>query len=428
MDNISTQQAQAAYRSAPQDIRDLLADHATYEKIEAIGAANDLNRMEVGLLAQVISALMIGLIRPNDFVAEIIDQLRIPQTAAAKIAQAVNHEIFSAVKDSLTRMHTAATALSPAMRNVAAEAMPGTPMPLQTPTASPVSTTRPAPPASAPAPMQKSPVPSAPAPTSTPAQKSQASPIPVTNTQKTSTQPATPARGETPPTQPLNANSQGLGGGGAGLSSTGAAGTAPSALAAKLGDTYRINPAKTPGLASVPQYGFPAQVARENTSANPLTPALSLERGGGNAPIQQAKYYAPQAPTQPQVARPQGNTVPSSLPTQPLNANSQGLGGGGVASSQGSGGVGGGRGSNSNQPIPPSGGSSFSSSGSTTPLAPVSTTPTRRFPGNGALGQDLYREPPSVAPAPQFQAPRVPPPVAKPGPVEPPRGPNRFSV
>lgn len=108
--NINNQQAVAAI---PQAIRELIADPSTYEKIESIGTKFGLDIVEVGLLAQTTAALLRGECLPNQFVARLINYLKIPQENAALIAQELNRDLFSTVKDALKELHSGAGAMQP---------------------------------------------------------------------------------------------------------------------------------------------------------------------------------------------------------------------------------------------------------------------------------------------------------------------------
>lgn len=95
----------AAYAALPQEIRDLITDPGTFEKIEATAGKYGLNSVETGLLAQITGTLLTGAIRPNEFVPTIADYLNMAQENAALIAQELNRDIFNDVKDALRQLH-----------------------------------------------------------------------------------------------------------------------------------------------------------------------------------------------------------------------------------------------------------------------------------------------------------------------------------
>jgi|GEM_PF-3157496 len=105
MDEITEQQTATKLAMLPQEIRDLLASPETLDIIDAIGKKHALTRVESGLLAQVTSALIIGTLKPADFLAALMDYLSIPREKAALIAQDLNGDIFSHFKESLKTIH-----------------------------------------------------------------------------------------------------------------------------------------------------------------------------------------------------------------------------------------------------------------------------------------------------------------------------------
>ena len=99
------QQLHSVYAVLPIEIKELIADPETYSKIELIGTKSELTKVQIGLLAQVTSSLLMGVIRPNEFVTTIIDYLGIQKEPAMLIAQEINREIFNGVKDALKQLH-----------------------------------------------------------------------------------------------------------------------------------------------------------------------------------------------------------------------------------------------------------------------------------------------------------------------------------
>lgn len=104
----------------PKEITDLIANPATYEQIELMGNKFALNRVETGLLAQVIGSLLTGEIKPNEFVASIVDYLAVPQEKAMLIAQDINRDIFNSVKDALKQLHSVEENKTPEIKSTPA--------------------------------------------------------------------------------------------------------------------------------------------------------------------------------------------------------------------------------------------------------------------------------------------------------------------
>ncbi len=89
----------------PIAIREILSREDTAEKIEAIGEKQGLPIMERGFLVRITANLMRGVITPVAFVETIADELSVSREKAAYLAQDINRDIFSLVKDALQEVH-----------------------------------------------------------------------------------------------------------------------------------------------------------------------------------------------------------------------------------------------------------------------------------------------------------------------------------
>lgn len=129
MDNTTQQQIAAKFPTLPMQIQELLSSAETFPKIERVAAKFNLSVVETGMLAQVTSHLLMGFIKPAQFIAAIIEELRIPTKDAVSIATELNRELFSAVKGALEEVHglkkaapvvatTPATSSTPVVQNV----------------------------------------------------------------------------------------------------------------------------------------------------------------------------------------------------------------------------------------------------------------------------------------------------------------------
>jgi hypothetical protein len=94
------------WASLPEEIRELLSSDEIVEKIEAIAAKQGADEMGQGFLVRITANLMKGVIAPPDFVNTIASELELPRDKAAYIAQEVNRDIFSGVKEALKVVHT----------------------------------------------------------------------------------------------------------------------------------------------------------------------------------------------------------------------------------------------------------------------------------------------------------------------------------
>lgn len=91
----------------PEDIYEMLQSDEFVEKIELIGEKQSLPLMEQGFLVRICANLMKGILPPANFVNMITDELDIPREKAALIAQEINRDVFSGIKESLRILHSA---------------------------------------------------------------------------------------------------------------------------------------------------------------------------------------------------------------------------------------------------------------------------------------------------------------------------------
>lgn len=113
MDEITQQQVATRLKKLPAALHQTLSEEATYEAIARIAKWHQLSRVETGLLAQVTGSLMLGLIKPTEYVASIMDYLSLPHDKASFIAQDINRNVFNQVKDALKEAHAVGTQKSP---------------------------------------------------------------------------------------------------------------------------------------------------------------------------------------------------------------------------------------------------------------------------------------------------------------------------
>ena len=111
MTNTATTTTLKSWGELPEDIRILLSSDTTIEKIEAIGATQGLSYMHQGFLVRICANLMKGIVEPKAFVNLLETELDIPRVTAAVIAQEINREIFSGVKESLKKLHAPSNVL-----------------------------------------------------------------------------------------------------------------------------------------------------------------------------------------------------------------------------------------------------------------------------------------------------------------------------
>lgn len=112
------------FETLPEDIRAMLQSDEFVEKIELIGEKQSLPPMEQGFLVRICAKLVTGVLQPANFVNTIADELDISREKAAFIAQEINRDIFSNIKESLKTLHRSEQGggiQSPAITPVATE-------------------------------------------------------------------------------------------------------------------------------------------------------------------------------------------------------------------------------------------------------------------------------------------------------------------
>ena len=98
-------QRQKIWEALPREIRGLLSDPETTERIEAIGAKHGLTEMECGFLVSITGKLLRGIIPPTEFVKEVEKNIDVSRDKSMLIAQDLNRSLFNDIKDSLKRLH-----------------------------------------------------------------------------------------------------------------------------------------------------------------------------------------------------------------------------------------------------------------------------------------------------------------------------------
>lgn len=97
----TTQQIQAQYESLPEDIKQVVSSSDTATLIEEIGRKHDLRIDAIGVLIEYSTLIMLGLIKSNEFVSQLVKQLSISREQAEAIAVEIDSEVFSRIRNSL---------------------------------------------------------------------------------------------------------------------------------------------------------------------------------------------------------------------------------------------------------------------------------------------------------------------------------------
>jgi len=74
---------------------------STAEVIYSVGQKHGLNVEQIGLLAEEVGFIMLGMVGASDFITNLQTLLDIPQEKAGEIAQEINHKIFLPIREEL---------------------------------------------------------------------------------------------------------------------------------------------------------------------------------------------------------------------------------------------------------------------------------------------------------------------------------------
>lgn len=98
-------QLQEKYKSLPEDLKDAIFGVQSAEIIQNISKKHHLQIDQMGELAAETGLVLLGLTKPEDYIKNLSNRLKINIKDARDIALEVNIEIFSKVKESLKKLH-----------------------------------------------------------------------------------------------------------------------------------------------------------------------------------------------------------------------------------------------------------------------------------------------------------------------------------
>lgn len=105
--NFTPQQIKERYKTLPQDLRDVYFSEETAEKLAVIGKANNLRTDQIGLLADETGLVMLGLTSTSEYIPNLAKRLGIDKELAKKVAEEVNSQIFSQMREAMQKIHGA---------------------------------------------------------------------------------------------------------------------------------------------------------------------------------------------------------------------------------------------------------------------------------------------------------------------------------
>lgn len=92
------------FQHSPAEVQKAIANSDTETKITAIGQRHGLHVDQVGELADETGLVMLGLTHPDQFIPHLKSRLNLDENKAGAVAQDVNVEILSAIRESIKQL------------------------------------------------------------------------------------------------------------------------------------------------------------------------------------------------------------------------------------------------------------------------------------------------------------------------------------
>jgi len=129
------QEWNARYRTLPQNIRDVLmdAENPLAERVAIICAHSGLDESTCDGIIRLTAYLLMGFIKPNEYVGAIMEKTDLPREKAALIAQDINRDIFNSLKEDLKSVHGVAEKHAAPVDAMILPPLPGKTATLETP-------------------------------------------------------------------------------------------------------------------------------------------------------------------------------------------------------------------------------------------------------------------------------------------------------
>lgn len=93
------------YKKLPEDLKKAIFSVEMTEAIKRIGEKYQLHIDKIGALGNETGMVMLGVTRPKDFVSNLSARLGVSNDTARNIAEEINQQIFSKVRESLKKVH-----------------------------------------------------------------------------------------------------------------------------------------------------------------------------------------------------------------------------------------------------------------------------------------------------------------------------------
>lgn len=101
MKQFSVEQIQNQFNKLPEELRNAITSMEVSGTIQAVGNRHGLRIDQMGELVDMIGLVMLGLMKPGDFVSSFVKETGVDRQTAQKIAEDINKELFTVLKTSM---------------------------------------------------------------------------------------------------------------------------------------------------------------------------------------------------------------------------------------------------------------------------------------------------------------------------------------
>lgn len=105
MKEYTDEQTIEIYKNLPEDLKGAIFNVEMTKAVDAIGKKYNLYVDRIGILGNETGMVMLGVTKPKDFVSNLSARLGVSNDMARSIAEEINQQIFSKVRESLKKVH-----------------------------------------------------------------------------------------------------------------------------------------------------------------------------------------------------------------------------------------------------------------------------------------------------------------------------------
>ncbi len=102
---ISREQMMQRYQSLPTNLQDAIFSMENAQILQNVGQIHKLRIDQIGTLASETGLVMLGFVKPNEYIPHLAERLKVDKELARTIAHEVNDRIFVKVRDALRKIH-----------------------------------------------------------------------------------------------------------------------------------------------------------------------------------------------------------------------------------------------------------------------------------------------------------------------------------